>query len=281
MAKSLGKSESIQNNLLLAIERLKSGNDIQANSPELAEILKLIENCRQELSAINENEPFDLETYTQKIQRLLAYSQEILIEALKDLPRDSQIMVQKTFMKRKDGKYFKMAIFKITSKTTGKSWEQILIIQEFAQLDKHSANMEIGQEILPVRLNNQHLEVGITVKNPLGALGVAVFYCPGGSLNRPDPSIFQKWPDEATLKTDLIRRDANRISGMIKTGIALVNKEDEPKIDLNYEKLVWFTIPELKKLQTEPQFCDAVTKYLAEWVINNQAQILEKLYPPL
>ncbi|MCC6643313.1 hypothetical protein IT411_01050 [Candidatus Peregrinibacteria bacterium] len=254
-------------------ERLATRTADQSAEQLLAEITAMVRASHQQLLSTLEEEPFDLSVYQAKLQKLLSYSEQIQIEALKDLPRDCELVVHKTYIKKKDGKFWKDAVIRVTNKTLGKVWYQTIKIQEFDQLDKHSAFKEIGQEMLPVRLNNEQLEVGIGIRNPVGALGQPVFYCQGGSTHRPSPSIFQSWPEDKLALQGPIRRDANRMSGQIKTGIALVESSDLPNINEDKERMVWFTIPELQQLRKEPQFCDASTNYLAEHLLGNLPQI--------
>lgn len=259
--------ESLKSGLLAATELLQKNTLNQAG---LAELAKMIGDLHQQALQAAEKDPFDLQIYLQKLSQLLSFSRPVNIEALKDLPRECEITVQRTYMKRKDGKFSKIAVVRVTKPETAETWTQSICIQEFDQLDKHSANKEIGQDMLPVRLNSSgQIEVAITVKNPVGALGTPVFYCPGDSNSTITPTPFRNWPTEKSVVLKGLRRDANRLTGQIKTGLALVDTEDYQTLDSESARLVWFTIPELKALKNEPQFCDASTNYLVEYLLSH------------
>lgn len=270
--------QEISSDLSAASELLKKLSEGPVDQAVLARLSTLIEQSRQRVEDATEKDPFDQTKYDQKVAKLLSFSNPIAIEVLKDLPRDCEVTVQKTYMKRKDGKFNKMAIVRLNNTLTGKTWTQIVCIQEFEQLDKHSAFKEIGQEFLPVRLGaSGQLEAAFTVKNPVGALGTSVFYTPGGSNSSDTQWAFQKWPVEKSIVLKGIRRDSNRMTGQIRTGLALVSSADDQQLDYEKERLVWFTIPELEVLKKDPRFCDASTNYLAAHLLGNLPEIKAEL----
>ena len=270
--------QEISNDLSAASELLKKLSEGPVDRAVLEQLTALIGQSRQRAEEATEKDPFDQARYDQKIDKLLSFSNPIAIEVLKDLPRDCDVTVQKTYMKRKDGKFNKMAIVRLKNTNTGKVWTQIVCIQEFEQLDKHAAYKEIGQEFLPIRFGaSGQLEAAFTVKNPVGALGTPVFYIPGGSNSNDNQLAFQKWPDEKAIILKGIRRDSNRMTGQIKTGIALVSSADDQRLDYDKERVVWFTIPELDALKKDPRFCEASTNYLAAHLLGNLPEIKSEL----
>lgn len=277
MSKNSLQSAPLISELQNLLNQFQDQSEHLSEESSMLELSQLINGIQQKIqSALKEN-IFSAEKYQLKLQKLLSYSEEIKIEVLKDLPRDSEIIVTKTYIKRKSSKFSKIAIIKATNTKTGQVWYQPIEIQEFDQLDKHAASKEIGQEFLPIRLSNGKLEVAISLRNPVGALGSAIFYCSGGSNSRPVKSIFQTWPAHQLVLLSPARRDANRLSGQIKNGLALVSESDLDQIDEVKEKIVWFNLAELSELQKEPQFADAITKHLCQYVLNHQPEIEQKI----
>jgi len=220
-------------------------------------------------------ETFDDSIYQQKILALHAFATDIKYTPAKNLPRDTDWTRTLEYFKHKLGKFFKVAFINAENRNNGQKWLQAILIQEFDQYDKHSCNKETGENVLPVRLRNGQLEAAITLRNPPGSFGQTVFCAPRCSTSNPQKTAFCDQP--TTFWTKLQRSDSNRMTGRTSNKVIYVDHHLESQINPNEEKIVWFTVPELKRLLEEPQMEDSPTITLVQWVLLHAQKLQEMI----
>ena len=236
-----------------------------------------LSNSQKDMATTDTAEEFDQSIYNQKIQNLLSFASTITYTAARNLPRDTEWTRTVEYFKHKLGKFFKIAFVYADDQSNGQKWMQALVIQEFDQYDKHACNKEIGDNILPLRIHNGQIEAAITLRNPPGSFGQTVFVSPRCSNSTTQKTVFRSIND--SLYSRHQRADMNRLTGRAVTRVVFVDQDLEKQIDYAQEKIVWFSIPELKRLLDEPQTEDSATITLIQWVLLHASQLQQSLNP--
>lgn len=222
-------------------------------------------------------EIFDEKAYQQKLTALLSYSEPVEFTQLRGIPRDDGsfpwIRTLEYFApKPKIGKWMRAVFIEAKNRKSGASWVQNLFLQEWDSYDKHAWEMETGESVLPIRIKNNEIEAAISVKNPAGAGGKAMFSSPRYSWSNKNKPVFHDMP---AVHKEYERPDFNRMTGKVLAKVVLVDGDNLSKVDEAKEKIVWFNLAELEKLLTDPKMQDAITISLIRWLLLNADKVTE------
>jgi|GEM_PF-5752507 len=272
-------------------ERALIENNIQALSnkicQEVGAAIKLSETTLEE-------DFFDEAAFNQKLDKLRAYGSRMEFRQVKEIPRNGVDGWKSAseYIKNALGKFFKIIFIEAKNTDSGQEWVQPVMVQEESQLDSGTCNKVLGNLTLPLRLRNGRVEAGITIKNPVGTFGKALFSAPRSSNSNTNKSEFLKI--EEVFWRKFLRPDAMRMSGQIDNTIVLLNEADVANVDDDKEKVVWFSTAELERLiegtrngkQSKQQAkesgngdesTDAPTLVLISYVLLHKGEILENL----
>lgn len=240
---------------------------------------------------------FDEQLFRAKVAELRSYGSQVECEIVRDIPRsgvDGWVSNAAQIARHALNRFFKIIYVKATNLTTEEAHVQPTLVEEETQLDSGTADEVTGQIILPLRINDDGvLEAGITIRNPVGSWGKALFTAPRCSKSNLHQTAFINGGQ--IFKNKFMRANAMRISGQIDTTLKMFKKAELANIDNAREKVVWFNMAELARLAEEgtgrnnvpadkmkkrgngDESTDAPTLALINWTLRYKEEIYERM----